>query len=238
MNPNRAKELITFLQSHSDASKAEKLQQFFRTKKGEYGEGDQFIGVKVPLIRSTVRKFADLGFAELEELIHHPIHEIRMAGVIILVTQYQKAKDSPQKTRIAEFYLKHRAGLNNWDLIDISAPKILGDYYLSRDKSLLYDFAKSGTLWEQRIAVLTTFGFIRQDRFEDALKISELLLHHPHHLIHKAVGWMLREIGNRDHTTEVNFLTLHYKNMPRTMLRYAIEKFEKNERDSYLKGLV
>jgi 3-methyladenine DNA glycosylase AlkD len=213
------------------------LQRFFKTGKGEYGEGDIFYGIKVPEQRMISRQFKDLSLDDLKILITSKVHEERLIAAFILVEQFKKGDDKKQKI-IYDFYLKNRKGINNWDLVDLSAPKIVGAYLIDKEKDLLYKFARSKDLWEKRISIISTQTFIREHFFEDTLNISEILLNDKHDLIHKAVGWMLREIGNRDLETEEEFLKKHYKTMPRTMLRYAIEKFPEKKRKAYLLGKV
>ncbi len=213
------------------------LQRFFKTGKGEYGEGDIFYGLKVPVQRNIVKQFSDLSLDDLGVLISSKVHEERLIAALILVEQFKKADDQKRKT-FFEFYLKNRKGINNWDLVDLSAPKIVGEYLIDKEKKLLYKFAHSNDLWEKRIAILSTFTFIRNGWFEDTLNISEILLNDKHDLIYKAVGWMLREVGNRELETEEDFLKKYYKTMPRTMLRYAIEKFPQQKRKAYLLGNI
>ncbi len=208
------------------------LQRFFKTGKGEYGEGDIFYGIKVPVQRTIAKRFKDLAFEDLKVLISAKIHEERLVAAFILVDQYKRS-DEKKKKIVFDFYLKNRKGINNWDLVDLSAPKIVGAYLIDKEKDLLYKFAVSKDLWEKRIAIISTQTFIREHFFEDTLNISEILLQDKHDLIHKAVGWMLREVGNRDLETEEEFLKKHYKTMPRTMLRYAIEKFPEQKRIGY-----
>jgi len=219
--------------------KIEIFKQFFKTGKGEYGEGDQFLGLKTAETASVVKKYYNLGYSDLAKLLKSKIHEERMAAVGILVNRFLKSDISGKKT-VFDFYLKNYRGINNWDLVDISAPKIVGGYlYLSGEpRAFLYDFARSGNLWKRRIAMMATFYFIREKDYRDALKITQILLKDREDLIHKATGWMLREIGNRDLAVEESFLKKHYKIMPRTMLRYAIEKFPETKRQRYLKGLI
>ncbi|MBK7227519.1 MAG: DNA alkylation repair protein [Ignavibacteriales bacterium] len=213
------------------------LQRFFKTGKGEYGEGDIFYGIKVPVQRTIAKRFKDLAFEDLKVLISAKVHEERLVAAFILVDQYKRS-DEKKKKIVFDFYLKNRKGINNWDLVDLSAPKIVGAYLIDKEKDLLYKFAVSKDLWEKRIAIISTQTFIREHFFEDTLNISEILLQDKHDLIHKAVGWMLREVGNRDLETEEEFLKKHYKTMPRTMLRYAIEKFPEQKRIAYLKGKI
>jgi len=217
----------------NNPKKIKTLSRFFKTGKGQYGEGDIFLGIPVPEQRKVAKKYVDLSLNSLQKLLFNKIHEYRLTALIILVSKYKKA-DNLNKSKIFNFYLKNTKNINNWDLVDLSAPKIVGNYLIDKDKDILYKLAKSNDLWERRIAILATFTFIRRDNFKDALNISELLLHDNHDLIHKAVGWMLREIGKRDQKTEEHFLKKHSFEMPRTMLRYAIEKFEKKKRKFYL----
>lgn len=213
------------------------MKWFFKTGKGEYGEGDIFAGLKVPTQRKLAREFGDLSFTDLKVLLSSPVHEERLISLFILVARFSKSSKK-DKQMIFSFYLKNRKGVNNWDLVDLSAPKIMGKYLLEKDKSILFKFAVSKNLWERRIAILSTLEFIRSEDYDTTLKISEILLEDDHDLIHKAVGWMLREIGKRDLTTEENFLKIHYNKMPRTMLRYAIEKFPETKRKKYLQGKI
>lgn len=213
------------------------LQRFFKTGKGEYGEGDIFYGIKVPEQRTIAKQFKDLGLDDLKTLILSKVHEERLIAAFILVDQF-KSGDEKKKKIVFDFYLKNRKGINNWDLVDLSAPKIVGAYLIDKEKKLLYKFANSEDLWEKRISIISTQAFIREHFFEDTLNISKILLHDKQDLIHKAVGWMLREIGNRDLETEEEFLKKHYKTMPRTMLRYAIENFPEQKRIAYLRGKI
>ncbi len=225
------------LRSLSDPDIAEHSQRFFKTGKGEYGEGDIFLGIRVPVLRKQVAKFRAVPLEEAEKLLHSSYHEARLFALLLLVAKYQKGSEA-DKEAIYHLYMQNSTLINNWDLVDSSAPYIVGDYLLERDKTVLYAFARSENLWERRIAMMGTFGFIRNGRFETALEIADLLLADTHDLIHKAVGWMLREIGNRNGEAERAFLKGRYKRMPRTMLRYAIEKFPEAERKRYLRGEV
>jgi 3-methyladenine DNA glycosylase AlkD len=217
----------------SDPDRAKNLSWFFKTGKGQYGEGDVFLGIPVPEQRKVAKKYTDLSLGDLQELLDSKIHENRFTALLILISKYRKAEESCKK-EIFDFYLKNTENVNNWDLVDLSAPRIVGDYLLSKERSVLYKLAKSKSLWERRISILSTFTFIGNNDFEDALNISELLLHDEHDLIHKAVGWALREIGKKDQNVEERFLAKHYFYMPRIMLRYAIEKFDENKRKKYL----
>jgi 3-methyladenine DNA glycosylase AlkD len=219
----------------SNKKHAEAMLWFFKTGKGEYGEGDIFAGIIVPVQRKIAKEFLNLSFTELKELLKSKVHEERLIALLILVEKYEKGVEK-EKNKIFRFYIDNRKGINNWDLVDLSAPKIIGHYLLNKDKKLLYDFAKSDNLWDRRIAILATYSFIKSGNFDDALRISDLLLNDKHDLIHKAVGWMLREIGKKNLAVEEIFLHQRYNKMPRTMLRYAIEKFPETKRKKYLEG--
>ncbi|MFA6427320.1 MAG: DNA alkylation repair protein [Candidatus Magasanikbacteria bacterium] len=223
------------LRSYADPVRAKNALWFFKTKKGQYGEGDIFIGVTGPTMRIIAKKYKDIELSTVQQLLQSPIHEYRQLALLILVYKYPKADDVTRK-RTCTLYLKSTKYINNWDLVDISAPHVVGRYLLDKPKQrkILYTFARSKNLWKKRIAIISTFTFIRNNDFKDTLNISAILLHDTHDLIHKAVGWMLREIGNRDIQTEEKFLKLHATHMPRTMLRYAIEKFDEKKRTSYL----
>ena len=225
------------IKKNTDPRKAELLQRFFKTGPGQYGEGDIFLGLMVPVQRAIVKKYKDLSLKDLKVLLNSGIHEERLIALLILVEQYKKG-DEQKKEDIFTFYHLHRKRINNWDLVDLTAHSISGSYLMDKDKSLLYKLAESENIWDRRIAVMSTFYFIKYNVFDDALCIAEKLINDSHDLIHKAVGWMLREIGNRDMNTEEGFLEKHYKKMPRTMLRYAIEKFPEKRRLAYLKGTI
>jgi len=226
-------QLISELNSLKDPRQAEILQRFFKTGEGQYGGGDVFLGIKIPVQRSVAKKYYDLDLKEIQELLNSKIHEYRMVGLFILIDKYKKEGE-----KVFEFYLKNSKKINNWDLVDLSAPNIVGDFLLDKNKDILYKLARSENLWEKRIAIVSTFAFIRNDKFEDTLAIVEILLKDSHDLIHKAVGWMLREVGKRDEKVLEEFLKKNYQKMPRIMLRYSIEKFEEGKRKSYLKGKV
>lgn len=211
------------------------LPYFFKTGKGQYGEGDKFLGVVVPDIRKVAKANKTLPFDEIDKLLNNGYHECRMCALLILTEQFKKAK-KPEQKALVDFYLAHTARINNWDLVDLSAGYILGEYLAdTSDRSILYRLAESSLLWEQRIAVVATSTFIRQGDLTDILALSEKLLHHPHDLMHKAIGWMLREAGKKDKNALLGFLDKHHKLMPRTMLRYSIEKFSPDERAYYMK---
>jgi len=226
-------ELRKELRTLSDPNKARVLQGFFKTGPGQYGQGDIFLGITVPQSREVAKKHAGAGMDEVRELLYSKIHEERLVALLILVDKF---KLDPEN--VARSYLDNLGKVNNWDLVDLTAPKILGPFLEKGDRSLLYRLAKSRVLWERRAAMLATFHFIHNCDFRDALKISKILLCDEHDLMHKAVGWMLREIGKRDAKTEETFLRKYYKKMPRTMLRYAIEKFPERKRRAYLEGKV
>ena len=213
--------------------KAKILAGFFKTGEGEYGFGDVFLGISVPQSRKIAIKYKDLGFDGILKLLRSEIHEERLIALLILVHQFQH--EEMLERRIYEFYLKNTKFINNWDLVDLSSPNIVGDFLINKDKRILYRLAVSENLWEKRISILACFAFIRNNKFKDALNISEILLNDKHDLIHKAVGWMLREIGKRNLGVEEHFLQKHYKKMPRTMLRYAIEKFDEEKRKEFLR---
>ena len=225
------------LSSFASAKDAEFLQGYFKTDKGGYGAGDVFIGVRVPQTRKVAREFCDTTLSVILKLLKSKIHEHRLLAVIMLVERF-KWVDETQQQAIYEAYLAHTRYINNWDIVDVSAPKIIGAWLFTRNRRVLTQLAKSSSLWERRIAVMATLYFINKNQFDDTLKLATILLHDNEDLIHKAVGWMLREIGKRDRCAEELFLKLHYRDMPRTMLRYAIEKFPDVLRKKYLEGRV
>lgn len=218
----------------SDNKQAQNLQRFFKTGKGQYGEGDMFLGVKVPLQRQLVKKYHNLSLIDIEKLLRSEYHEYRLTALLLLVKKFEKG-DLRQKGKIYSLYLKNYRYINNWDLVDLSAPNIVGAYLLDKNRNLLYQWAKSPNLWKRRIAVLATFAFIRNKDFNDSLKIAEILMKDRHDLIHKAAGWMLREVGKRDLALLEIFLAKNAASMPRTMLRYSIEKLPASKRLKYLK---
>jgi 3-methyladenine DNA glycosylase AlkD len=222
------------LQKKADNKKAGQLQRFFKTKKGEYGQGDLFLGITVPEQRKSAAKYQNLPLIGLKNCISGKFHEERLTALLILVMKFAKAGEA-EKKKIFDFYIKNRRYVNNWDLVDLTAPKIVGAYLEGKDKSLLYRFAGSKNIWEKRIAILATFYFIQKGDCRDALRIAEILKNDEHDLIQKAVGWMLREVGKRcAKSSEEEFLKRNYKVMPRTMLRYAIERFPEKERKRWL----
>jgi 3-methyladenine DNA glycosylase AlkD len=221
------------LRDISNPEIANHSRHFFKTGEGEYGEGDQFLGIRVPNIRKVARRYKKLSLEEVEKLLQSDWHEERLCALIILSNRAKQADENKLKP-IFELYLANTEYVNNWDLVDTSAGDIVGRYLAAKDRSLLYELADSESLWERRIAIISTFYYIKNDEFGDTLDIAEILLNDHHDLIHKAVGWMLREVGKRDRKVEEKFLDKHLKNMPRTMLRYAIEKFPEERRKHYL----
>ncbi|MBS3084727.1 DNA alkylation repair protein [Candidatus Pacearchaeota archaeon] len=223
-------ELISEIQKNYSKERAEHSKRFFKTGIGEYGEGDVFLGLSVPQVRSFAKKYRELSLSQIQRLLDSVTHEYRLVAGIILTDKFEK---NPEE--VFNFYIKNAKRFNNWDLVDLTAPKITGNFLLDKNKKILYDLAKSKNLWEKRIAIVSTYAFIREGKFADTLKISEILLNNPHDLIHKAVGWMLREVGKRSEEILKDFLKVNYKKIPRTTLRYAIEKFDEKERKKLLK---
>lgn len=223
-----------------NAARAEKikiLSSFFKTGKGEYGEGDIFIGVTVPDNRAIAKKYSNLPLDAIERMLTHEIHEFRLSGLLALVERFKKAKSTDARREIADFYVSHGTNANNWDLVDLSAPYILGAFHLeSPDSSLLDTLSRSDNIWLQRIAIVSTLMAIRHNRFSDTLHLAQRYLPHPHPLIHKATGWMLREIGKRDEAVLLGFLDEFATSMPRTALRYAIERLTPETRNHYMKS--
>ena len=211
----------------------ELLQGYFKTGKGEYGEGDIFLGIKVGPQREIASRYKDLSLKDIKELLDSRIHEYRLTALLILINKYNKT-DEKGKKEIFETYMKKRGRINNWDLVDLSAPKIVGSYLADKDRKILYVLAKSENVWDRRISIISTFAFIRSNDFKDAVSMAEILVKDKHDLIHKAVGWTLREIGKRNLKIEEEFLKKHYKKMPRTMLRYSIEKFDNKKKKFYM----
>jgi 3-methyladenine DNA glycosylase AlkD len=218
----------------ADFEKANILQRFFKTKKGEYGEGDIFLGIIVSNTRKVAKRYTSLKLSEVKEILYSKIHEERLCALLILVDKFEKGNDL-EKDKVFEFYIKNAKQANNWDLVDLSAPKIVGEYLLDKSKDILYKFAVSKNLWEKRISIISTFTFIKNHKYNDTFKIAEILMNDKHDLIHKAVGWMLREVGERSLKDEEKFLKKYRGKIPRTMLRYAIEKFPEDKRRFYLK---
>ncbi len=236
--PARYSEIVRELKKAANPKKAVLLQGYFKTGKGQYGEGDRFLGITVPPQRQIARQFRDLPLTDLAKLLASNIHEHRFTALEILVMQYEQGSPKEQE-QIVKFYLRQTKWINNWDLVDTSAPYILGHFLFKRDRGVLYKLVRSKNLWERRIAIVATYYFIDQDDFADTLKLSKLLLIDKHDLIHKATGWMLREMGKRSESTLIGFLDEYAHLMPRTMLRYAIERLAPAFRAQYLakKGL-
>ncbi len=227
-------EVETAVRTAGSPEKAIVLQGFFKTGKGQYGEGDLFLGVTVPASRKIALKYRELPLPEIVKLLKSPYHEIRFCALMILVEQYERG-DEKTRTRIYCLYLDHTRWVNNWDLVDLSAPDIVGTHLLNGDRSVLDRLAGSGSLWEQRIAMVSTITFIRKGEFADTFRLAERFRTHPHDLMHKASGWMLREVGKRDRAALTEFLRKHRLSMPRTMLRYAIEHYPEEQRREFLK---
>lgn len=219
------------LQKLKNPARAKLLRRYFKTGKGEYGEGDVFIGLTVPQVRAVARKYREVPLSQVSKLLHNPIHEFRLTALIILT-------DKKLTKEIVDFYLANTRYINNWDLVDLSSHEILGTYLLDKPRAVLYTLAKSKNIWERRIAVISTFAFLRKGDTRDSLKLAKVLMHDTHDLMYKAVGWVLREVGKRDEKALVDFLATRYKTMPRTMLRYTIEKFDEKRRAQYLHGTV
>ena len=230
-----AEDIRKRLRDLENKEKAKTLQRFFKTGPGQYGEGDLFLGIPVPRLRTLCKECGDMALGQVEALLKSAVHEERLLALLILIRKYNGEDESGKKS-IYTLYLKSTRWINNWDLVDLSAPAVVGDYLLSRSRKPLYDLARSSALWERRVAIVATFRFIREGQFEDTLGISKILLQDKEDLIQKAAGWMLREVGKRDSSVEETFLQKHYRQMPRTMLRYAIERFPAARRGRYLKG--
>jgi 3-methyladenine DNA glycosylase AlkD len=235
--PITAQTIQKRLRGFATKEKADVLQRFFKTGPGQYGEGDKFLGVMVPDIRQVVKEYRDAPLAEVVKLMRSAWHEERVCALLTLVDQFERGDEALRK-KVFSLYLKNTRFINNWDLVDLSAPKIVGPYLDGGPRSLLYRFVRSKNLWERRIAILATFPYIRKGDFVDALALSEKLLADDEDLMHKAVGWMLREVGKKDVSVLEAFLKKHHHVMPRTALRYAIERFPEAKRKKYLKGIV
>jgi 3-methyladenine DNA glycosylase AlkD len=229
--------LYDHLQQVADPKIAAHSQRFFKTGPGEYGEGDQFLGIRVPILRKAARRFRDLPRSDITRLLKSPLHEVRLTGLLVLVSQFEGGSPAQQES-IYKYYLRNARCINNWDLVDTSAHQIVGGWLLERGKGPLDVLARSQNLWERRIAIVATYHFIKRDLYAPTLQLSKRLLRDEQDLIHKAVGWMLREVGNRDRQLLESFLKEHYATMPRTMLRYAIERLPERRRKAYLAGRV
>ena len=222
------------LKSIANPDKAKILSSFFKTGKGEYGEGDIFIGITVPQNRKIAKKFINASFADIETLLTSPIHEFRLSALIALVLRFKKHKDDVSRSEIVNFYLAHTRHINNWDLVDLSCPYILGEWTRTHSHDILFTLAQSSNMWEQRIAIVSTLTLVRNDIFDTTITLAESFLTHTHDLMHKATGWLLREVGKRDIDTLLHFLNTQAHRMPRTTLRYSIEKLPQPTRLQYL----
>lgn len=237
MTNQTAANLIEMLQANSDFEKSKNFQRFFKTGKGQYGEGDVFLGLNVPMTRDVVKDFKAMPLDEIHKLAHSKYHEARLAAMVLIVTQYKAAKDSANQKPLFDLYVRllEDVRVNNWDLIDVSAPQVIGAYLFERDRSVLFDWVKSEDLWFRRAAIVGSLYFIVQGDASTTLKLCEQVLNDKHDLIHKASGWMLREVGKRCSENELRgFLEKNVKKMPRTMLRYSIERLPETERKSWL----
>ncbi len=225
------------LKQHAQPEKVPIYMNFFKTGKGQYGEGDKFLGITMPHIRSIAKQYKDVDFDVIQKFLDSQYHEHRMCGLVILVYKFESTKDETLKTKIYNFYVKNLRAVNNWDLVDVTTPNIVGQYLYDHPekKDILYKYANSNNLWEKRISILATFRFIKYNDFADTLKIATILLHDDHDLIHKAVGWMLREMGKRNEVKLCRFLDKHHQTMPRTMLRYALERLTPEQKKYYMK---
>ena len=228
------KTITNRLQALSDAEKREIFPKFFKAGKGEYGEGDRFLGVTVPNIRAIAKLHKDISIEEIRELIQSEWHEVRLCALIIMVEKSKK-KDEALRKELFNLYLSQTKRINNWDLVDLSCRFIIGEYLLDKSRDILYQLAQSPLLWDNRIAIVSTYAFIRKGQLEDTYALSDLMMQHPHDLMHKAIGWMLREAGKRDSNRLYDYVMNHRAEMPRTMLRYAIEKFSPEERSILMK---
>ena len=228
------KTITNKLQALSNAEKREIFPRFFKAGKGEYGEGDRFLGVTVPNIRAIAKLHKDISIEEIRELIQSEWHEVRLCALIIMVEKSKK-KDEALCKELFNLYLSQTKRINNWDLVDLSCRFIIGEYLLDKSRDILYQLAQSPLLWDNRIAIVSTYAFIRKGQLEDTYVLSDIMMHHPHDLMHKAIGWMLREAGKRNPERLYDYVMSHRADMPRTMLRYAIEKFSPKERAILMK---
>jgi 3-methyladenine DNA glycosylase AlkD len=232
-------QLINELKAIANPELAKRYQRFFKTGKGQYGEGDIFLGIRTPALREIAKKYAIVPMEDLQELLNSKIHEHRFSALLILLNKYKKSRKNPvEKMRIFQFYLKNTRRINNWDLVDVSAPNIVGDFSVHEGNEMIRYLARSDNLWEKRIAIISTFAFIKRRSFGETLAVADILVNDKHDLIHKAVGWALREMGKKNPEVLEIFLKTRYKEMPRTMLRYAIEKMPEEKRKDYLKGKI
>lgn len=236
-NAPSVEEIERELHALGEPEVARALGRFFKTGPGEYGEGDRFLGIRVPVLRRLARLYGALELPACRELLGSPFHEARLLALLILVRHYDRG-DEAMREAVYRLYLDHLRCVNNWDLVDSSAEHIIGRHLRERDKTLLDDLARSSSIWDRRIAIMATFHYVKAGSFDETLRIGDLLLDDPHDLVQKAVGWMIREVGKRDRATAEAFLRPRYRRMPRTMLRYAIEKFPEGLRQQYLRGEI
>ncbi len=218
--------------------KREVLSRYFKTGKGDYAEGDQFIGVPVPMQRAIVKKYEIMPPSDIERMLKDPFHECRFSALLFLVKHYQQSETFEEKVNVFNFYMNHTDGINNWDLVDMSAPPIVGDFLLNRNRALLNELIQSENVWERRIAIVSTLTFIKNDDFKDTFRFAEIMENEQFNLLQKAMGWMLREVGKRDYQQLYDYLSAHYKKMPRTTLRYAMERFDEETRRKFLNGEI
>ena len=231
--------VIEDLKGYAEPNRIEKLAKYFQVAPGGYGNGDKFMGVRVPNQRAVSKKyFKIISLEDLSKLMSSEFHEQRLTGVFMLVLKFEKEKDEVRRKELVGFYLNHLEYMNNWDLVDSSAYKILGVYLRDKNAQILYDFAYSDDLWKQRISIVATYEFIRHKKYEHTFEIAKILIHHPQDIIHKGVGWMLKEVGKKDFGKAFEFLKSYYSEMPRTMLRFAIEKYPEDIRQNFLKGRI
>lgn len=233
--PLTARSVLAELHSAANPEKAKFLQGYFKTGKGQYAEGDVFLGITTPVVRGIAKANGALPLSEIQTLLDSEYHEARVTALVILTQQFKKAKDESERTGLYAFYLRNTRRINNWDLVDISCRDVVGGYLLGKDRNVLYRLAESGSLWEQRIAIVSTWMFIKHCQYDDTLALSVKLIGHGHDLMHKAVGWMLREVGKKDRDVLTGFLETHAAQLPRTALRYAIEHYPNDQRQRFLK---
>lgn len=231
---NKTDQILSELKEYVDEEKKIVLPRFFKTGKGQYGEGDKFLGITVPNIRLVAKQNVKTDFDTIKEMISSEWHEVRMCALLIMVQRFPKADEETRKA-MYDFYLQSTSRINNWDLVDLTAPTIVGKYLFDKNKDILYQLADSDLLWDNRIAMIATFAFIKEKQLDDTYRLAEKFLHHPHDLMQKAVGWMLREAGKRDYPRLYEFVDKCHDTMPRTMLRYAIEKFPEEARKQMMK---
>ena len=227
-------DILSKLLSVSNPKQAAFLQRFFKTKPGQYAEGDMFLGIRVPVLREIAKANRATPLEEIAILIQNPYHEARFCALLLLMDHFKRSKEVAEKERCFQFYLQHTAYINNWDLVDVSCTHIIGSWLMDKDRQILYRLAESKNMWEQRIAIVSTLAFVRKGQFHDTLELVKKLITHPHDLIHKAMGWVLREVGKKERLLLTTFLNEHATRLPRTTLRYAIEHYPEEERKAFL----